>query len=90
MKKQEKNTILFTLIHKEEEHRVQTRPNEFHSLMGLISERLSIPGFGICNGMGSCGTCLIDIYRKEVNAKITRFSCEMPVNDNLANTHIII
>ena len=86
----EKPVILFTLIHKEEEHRVLTHANEFHSRMSLISDHLAIPGFGLCSGMGSCGTCTIDIYRKEVSAKISRFSCEIPVNDNLTNTTIII
>lgn len=90
MTKIEKSIILFTLVHKNEEHRIQTHKNQYHSLMSLISDHLAIPGFGLCSGMGSCGTCMIDIYRKHAEAKITRFSCEMPVNDNLANMRVLI
>jgi aerobic-type carbon monoxide dehydrogenase small subunit (CoxS/CutS family) len=80
----EKNTILFTLIYKGEEYQVQTRERQYFSLMTLISDYLTIPGFGLCSGMGSCGTCLVDIDGTSTLA------CEIPVNDDLANTRIKI
>ena len=80
----EKNTILFTLIYKDEEYQVQTRERQYFSLMTLISDYLNIPGFGLCSGMGSCGTCLVDI-----DGSFT-LACEVAVNVELANTRIKI
>lgn len=51
--------ISLTIIYKGEKYPVQTYPNEYNSLMSLISVHLAIPGFGLCCGMGSCCTCLV-------------------------------
>jgi hypothetical protein len=58
--------------------------------MTLISDYLAIPGFGLCCGMGSCGTCMVEI--SEINTVIKRstLSCDVQVNDELANTKIFI
>lgn len=84
MDSEEKNTIILTLVYKDEEYQVQTREKQYFSLMTLISDYLGIPGFGLCCGMGSCGTCLI-----EIDGNFT-LACEVPVNDELANTRIKI
>jgi aerobic-type carbon monoxide dehydrogenase small subunit (CoxS/CutS family) len=86
----EKHTILFTLFHKGETYPVQTYPNEYYSLMTLISDRLTIPGFGLCCGMGSCGTCIVQISNKYSAVKRQVLSCGVSINDDLANTQIII
>ncbi len=80
----EKNTILFTLLYRDEEYRIQTRDGQYHSLMSLISEQLPISGFGLCSGMGSCGTCLVVIDG------MPTLSCAVQVNDDLANTCIVV
>ena len=80
----QKNTILFTLIYQQQEVQVQTYPHQYHSLMSLISDYLAIPGFGICCGMGSCGTCVVEIDG------IRHLSCDLPINDVLANTHVVL
>jgi len=87
---QEKTTILFTLFHKGERYPVQTFPNQYYSLMTLISDQLAIPGFGLCCGMGSCGTCVVQIANKYSGPKQQVLSCGTLVNDDLANTQIII
>jgi hypothetical protein len=86
----EKNTILFTLVYQNKRYPVQTRRNQYHTLMTLISDHLSLFDFGLCCGMGSCGTCLVGI--KEKHSPLERFalSCEMHVNDELSNTQITI
>ena len=86
----EKNNILFTLVYQEEEYPVQTSRNQYHSLMTLISDRLAIPGFGLCSGMGGCGTCMVTISEKYSQIKRTTLSCDVQVNDELANTIITI
>jgi len=63
--------------------RVRVRPSEFHSLMGLISSKLAIPGFGICNGMGSCGTCYVRIDDEQGRGEMRLLSCAVPVNELL-------
>lgn len=80
----EKNTILFRLLYKDEEVQVQTSRNQYYSLMSLISDYLEISGFGLCSGMGSCGTCAVKIDG------MRSLSCDVPVNDELANTRIVI
>ena len=80
----EKNTILFTLVYKNQEILVQTRRNQYYSLMSLISAYFDIPGFGLCSGMGSCGTCVVEIDG------IRSLSCDMAINDELANTWVVI
>ncbi|GAB3994408.1 hypothetical protein GCM10028807_32150 [Spirosoma daeguense] len=78
------NTILFTLVYQQQEVHVQTYPNQYHSLMSLISDYLAIPGFGICCGMGSCGTCVVEID------DIRHLSCDLPISDELANTQVVL
>ena len=80
----EKNTILFTLIYRNEEYRVQTRLGQYNSLMSLISDQLPVSGFGLCSGMGSCGTCLVAIDGMHT------LSCSVQVNDSIANTRIVV
>jgi aerobic-type carbon monoxide dehydrogenase small subunit (CoxS/CutS family) len=77
-----KNTILFVLVHKGTEYRVQTHQSQYPSLMSLIADHLSIPGFGLCSGMGSCGTCLVTIDG------MSTLACSVGVNDELANTTV--
>lgn len=75
-------TIHFTLVYQQQEVRVQTHHHAYPSLMSLISDTLSIPGFGLCSGMGSCGTCVVEVdgFRS--------LSCEIPISDHLTNTRI--
>ena len=80
----EKNTILFTLIYREVEYRIQTRPGQYHSLMTLISDQLPVSGFGLCSGLGSCGTCLVVIDG------MPTLACTVQVNDDLANSRIVM
>lgn len=86
----EKHTILFTLIHGREEYAVQTHRGQYYSLMTLISEHLGLAGFGLCSGMGSCGTCRVDIREQYSSVKRSGLSCNIKVNDELANTMIVI
>ncbi|WP_439555568.1 2Fe-2S iron-sulfur cluster-binding protein [Dyadobacter sp.] len=84
MEEEPKSTILFTLIYGNEEYQVQTGEKQHFSLMTLISYYLSISGFGLCCGMGSCGTCMVLI-----DGRFT-LACQVPINDWLANAEIKI
>lgn len=86
----DKNTILLTLHHLGESYQIQTKPGQYHSLMTLISDNLAIPGFGLCCGMGSCGTCLVQISNQYTSAKRNVLACGIQVNDDLSNCHIFI
>jgi len=88
--KPEENTIIFTLMYLGKEYIVYTHRNKYHSLMVLIADHLSLPGFGLCSGMGSCGTCMVDIREKHSSFVRYGLSCEVQVNDELANTTIFI
>ena len=85
-----KNTILFTIIFQALEYKVQTRRNQYYSLMTLISDHLALPDFGLCSVMGSCGKCLVAIKDNYSNRKRTGLSCNIQINDDLSNTVIII
>lgn len=86
----EKKTILFTLVYKENHYPVQASGNEYHCLMTLISDHLGIPDFGLCSGMGSCGTCMVTIRSHNREERNGSLSCGIAINDDLANTEIII
>ena len=58
--------------------------------MTLISDQLAIQEFGLRSGMGSCGTCMVDIYEKRVPYKKSTLSCDVQVDEELANSKIVI
>ncbi|HET6721420.1 MAG TPA: hypothetical protein VFH07_01670 [Chitinophagaceae bacterium] len=84
------NTIMLTLVCEGKEYRIQTNRNQYHTLMTLIADHLPIPGFGLCSGMGSCGTCLVKISEKYSPIERFELSCEVQISDALANTKITI
>lgn len=53
--------IVFELSFLEETVTVKCKKGEYRNLMVLINEKLYVPDFGECRGIGRCGTCLIDI-----------------------------
>ena len=83
-------TIQLTLHHLNETYRIQTSRGQYHSLMSLIADHLGIPGFGICCGMGSCGTCLVKITSGHLATGSNVLACSVQVNDDLSNTDIYI
>jgi aerobic-type carbon monoxide dehydrogenase small subunit (CoxS/CutS family) len=89
METQERN-ITLTLIFRDERQTIQVYPNEYQSLMTLISDYMAIPGFGLCCGMGSCGTCVVDLCNKYTKNKRSVFSCDIMINDTIANTEVYI
>lgn len=86
----EENTIIFTLVYLGEDYPVRTYKNEYYSLMVLIAVHLDLTGFGLCSGMGSCGTCMVEIKEKKASVVTHTLSCDVPVNDELANTIITV
>jgi aerobic-type carbon monoxide dehydrogenase small subunit (CoxS/CutS family) len=80
----ETKTINLTLVVGNEEFPIQTSRSQYHSLMTLLSDRFNLADFGLCSGMGSCGTCNVEVDGEMVLA------CEMAVNDSLANTRIVV
>lgn len=91
MNSEGRTTIQLTLIYLGDDYRLQTYPGQFHSLMTLISDHLAIPGFGLCCGMGSCGTCLVELAESS-HASLKRpvLACGIQVNDELSNTCVFI
>ena len=85
---QEENILQFTLLYSESEYAVRTYRQRYYSLMSLISEHLAISGFGLCSGMGSCETCLVDISEKSSRIRLSVLSCEVQLNDDLENAVI--
>lgn len=86
----ESNKIPLTLNYLGESHRVQIVHGQYHSLMSLIADYLAIPGFGLCCGMGSCGTCVVQIASPYSQVKRNVMACGIQVNDELANMVILI
>lgn len=86
----EENTIIFTLVYLGGDYPVRTYKNEYHSLMVLIAVHLDLIGFGQCSVMGSCGTCMVEIMEKKASVVRHTLSCDVQVNDELANTIITV
>jgi 2Fe-2S ferredoxin len=53
--------IAFIVSFEEEEYRISTYEGEYRSLMHLIYDKIYIEDFGVCKGMGKCGTCLVEV-----------------------------
>lgn len=85
-----KGNIPLTLIYQGETHLIWTYTNAYHSLMPLISDHLAISGFGLCCGMGSCGTCMVKMGNKYSTVTRHVLSCDIQINDSLSNTEITI
>jgi succinate dehydrogenase/fumarate reductase-like Fe-S protein len=45
-------------------------------------DTLPVSGFGLCSGMGGCGTCMVRINGRNV------LSCEVAVNESLVEAVI--
>lgn len=58
------NHIQFTLIDDEQEYVVNTYNSEYRNLMVLINEKIYLEDFGECRGMGRCGTCVVEVIKK--------------------------
>ena len=86
----DKNTILFTIAFNGNEHQMQTREDQYKSLMCLISEHFRIARFGICYGGGSCGTCGVVIKDKFTGKKKFILSCEIKINEELVEKKVTI
>lgn len=84
----EKKIILFNLWYKNELYPIQVSRSEFRTLMNLISCHLAILSFGICTGVGRCGTCMVTICAQ--NERRSTLSCDVSINDELANANIIV
>ncbi len=87
---EQKNTIIITLCYQNESFEIATYANEYYSLMTLISDKLGVPGLGLCCGMGSCGTCMVQIYDKYNPAKRNVLACDIQINDDIANKCVIV
>ena len=85
-----KNTIFFTIEYNGEHYPISTYPNQYYSLMTLISDFLALTNFGLCSGMGSCGTCMVNIKRTFSPVQQYTLACEMQVNDDLSGSIIEI
>ncbi|ATP55618.1 ferredoxin [Pedobacter ginsengisoli] len=57
------NNISLTVIWDGISYELQTFPNEYRSLMMLIFDRIGPEEFGVCLGMGKCGTCLVEVIQ---------------------------
>jgi aerobic-type carbon monoxide dehydrogenase small subunit (CoxS/CutS family) len=86
----EKPTIIFNIVYAGEIFGIQTYRNQYPSLMTLIADHLGPPGFGLCCGMGSCGTCIVQISNSGSVIKRTVLACAIQINDELANTNVTI
>jgi ferredoxin len=84
------NPILFTILHNGHEVSVRAKEDQYSSLMSLIADKIPMQGFGLCSGMGSCGTCLVSIYDRNSRLEKVALSCQVRVNDDLTSSKIIL
>lgn len=80
----ESNIIPFTLFIDRYEFRIQASRNTYQSLMTLIADRFYLAEFGLCCGMGSCGTCEVVINGRKTLA------CETAVDDSLTHCRVVV
>lgn len=85
-----KNEIIFTVVYDKDEYIIQASKDKYFSLMDAISQHLAIDCFGICSGMGSCGTCMVNIDTERCESSEYRLACSIKIDNDLANKIIII
>lgn len=56
-----KEQIEFEVIYYNQLYSIKTYRNEYRNLMELLRNTIYLDGFGECNGMGRCATCVIKI-----------------------------
>lgn len=86
----QEKTLQLTLIYLGEKHQLVVNTCAYYSLMTLISHHLAIPGFGLCSGMGSCGTCLVELEDPLSCVKKQVLACGTKVDHGLSNSNIFI
>lgn len=86
----ENDTIIFTVSLRGKEYRIQTRTQQYPSLMCLISDHFRISRFGICYGGGSCGTCGVEIKEKFTGKRKFTLSCEINIDEELVEKKVNI
>ena len=64
---------------------MQTSEEKYDSLMCFLSENFPLPNFGVCYGGGCCKACGVVIRDKNSGAKKFVLSCELQVDDDIAN-----
>jgi aerobic-type carbon monoxide dehydrogenase small subunit (CoxS/CutS family) len=82
--------IRFTVIHSNSSVNIGIEKNEYFSLLTLISEKFQIPGFGLCNGMGSCGTCMVRIKYKGNTSCFYLQACQIACDELLDGAEVSI
>jgi 2Fe-2S ferredoxin len=86
-----KHYIEFTLLYNNETYRVKTFEGEYDDLRELINHHIQPPNFGRCDGMGRCATCMVAQQSRNLSNKAEiSLSCQLSINDRLANTEIRI
>lgn len=85
----EKRTLQLRIqLDTEEIYTVHTYAKEYASLMDLIAGTCQLPRFGLCSGVGRCGTCLVEICAAGALLPDHRLSCETVVDLSLSNAVI--
>lgn len=86
----QRNNIIFTLVYRKEEYIIQTRVGQYFSLMDAISQNLMIECFGICSGMGSCGTCMVKMKMPQSKLYEYKLSCGVNIDYSICNKIITV
>ena len=84
------NLIFFTVNFEGKAYQVQTSEGKYPSLMSLVSANFPVRSFGVCYGGGSCKTCGVVITEKHTGAKCFSLSCEIQIDDEIANKVIAV
>lgn len=82
------NNIRLTVIWDEESYEIQTFPNEYRSLMMLIFDRISPEEFGVCLGMGKCGTCMVEVIQSSMLTDFDRNESNTLIKHGISNPNI--
>ena len=62
--------IRFTVVENNQKHHIETYVGEYPSLMFLLRDRLYLDGFGECQGVGRCATCIVQAKAIKGNSMI--------------------
>jgi hypothetical protein len=82
--------VAFKILHAGCEVVVTAREDQYFSLMSLIVDKIPVQNFGICSGMGSCGTCAVSVYDCNGKFRKTTLSCQIRLDHDLDDSRIVL
>ena len=84
-----RNIIEFKVCYSNEEYHLKTHWGEYRTLRLLLKNKMNIPNFGQCEGLGRCASCLVEFVDLEKETSFLRRSEHTNTQKMIKNYSIV-